>query len=340
MTVPLSAELPTYPGRPPFRVDVTHRIADGQPYNVARIALGTHTGTHVDAPYHFLADGRHRGRAAPGDPARQGPRGGAARPRPVERADLEALDLRDDLRVLLKTRMSGQLRQQAFQEDFVYLTEDAATYLVQVGIKLVGIDYLSVEKFGSSDYPAHHALLEAGVVIVEGLDLSEVEPGEYDMICLPLRIAGADGSPARVILRPRSPSCTRRRGDACRMNVLLLRDVVAVLLAGGAGERLFPLTRDRAKPAVPFGGPYRIIDFTLSNCINSGLRKIFIATQYKAQSLNRHVRMGWSVVNPRARASSWRCCPRRSAWASTGTWAPRTPSTRTSTRSSASSRAG
>ena len=82
------------------------------------------------------------------------------------------------------------------------------------------------------------------------------------------------------------------------MNVLLLRDVVAVLLAGGAGERLYPLTRDRAKPAVSFGGPYRIIDFTLSNCINSGLRKIFIATQYKAQSLNRHVRLGWSVVNP------------------------------------------
>jgi glucose-1-phosphate adenylyltransferase len=81
------------------------------------------------------------------------------------------------------------------------------------------------------------------------------------------------------------------------LNVLLLRDVVAVQLAGGAGERLYPLTRDRAKPAVSFGGPYRIIDFTLSNCINSGLRKIFIATQYKAQSLNRHVRLGWGVVN-------------------------------------------
>jgi glucose-1-phosphate adenylyltransferase len=81
------------------------------------------------------------------------------------------------------------------------------------------------------------------------------------------------------------------------MNVLLLKDVVAVLLAGGQGERLYPLTRERAKPAVPFGGPYRLIDFTLSNCINSGLRKIFIATQYKAQSLNRHVRMGWNVVN-------------------------------------------
>jgi glucose-1-phosphate adenylyltransferase len=82
------------------------------------------------------------------------------------------------------------------------------------------------------------------------------------------------------------------------VNVLLLRDVVAVALAGGAGERLFPLTKDKAKPAVSFGGAYCIIDFTLSNCINSGLRKIFIATQYKAQSLNRHIRMGWSVVNP------------------------------------------
>ena len=82
------------------------------------------------------------------------------------------------------------------------------------------------------------------------------------------------------------------------MNVLLLRDVVALLLAGGAGERLYPLTRNRAKPAVSFGGAYRIIDFTLSNCVNSGLRKIFIATQYKAQSLNRHIRMGWSVANP------------------------------------------
>ena len=81
------------------------------------------------------------------------------------------------------------------------------------------------------------------------------------------------------------------------MNPTLLRDIVAVLLAGGAGERLYPLTRHRAKPAVAFGGPYRIVDFTLSNCINSGLRKIFIATQYKSLSLARHVRLGWSVIN-------------------------------------------
>src|SRR5438034_2875936 len=77
----------------------------------------------------------------------------------------------------------------------------------------------------------------------------------------------------------------------------MLEDAVVVLLAGGAGERLYPLTRDRAKPAAFFGGPYRIIDFTLSNCINSGLRRIFIATQYKSLSLNRHIRMGWNIVS-------------------------------------------
>src|ERR1700741_2210606 len=77
----------------------------------------------------------------------------------------------------------------------------------------------------------------------------------------------------------------------------LLDDCLVIVLAGGAGERLYPLTKERAKPAVQFGGPYRIIDFTLSNCINSGLRRVFIATQYKSLSLSRHVRMGWSVVS-------------------------------------------
>src|ERR671938_1317469 len=77
----------------------------------------------------------------------------------------------------------------------------------------------------------------------------------------------------------------------------VLDDVLVMVLAGGVGERLYPLTKERAKPAVYFGGPYRIVDFTLSNCINSGLRRIFIATQYKSLSLNRHIRMGWSIVS-------------------------------------------
>jgi arylformamidase len=157
----------------------------------------------VDAPAHFLADG------ATVDELPLEILMGKARVievsvnEGIRRDDLEALDLADDLRLLIKTRMSGQLQKRAFQEDYAYLTPEAAGYLAQIGIKLVGIDSLSIEKFGSEDYDSHRALLLAGVVIVEGLDLSEVEPGEYDMVCLPLRIAGGDGAPARVLLRTR-----------------------------------------------------------------------------------------------------------------------------------------
>jgi arylformamidase len=203
VTVPLSAALPGYPGDPRFEMEPVSRIADGQPCNLARVSMGLHSGTHVDAPYHFLADGATvenlplavlMGKARVIELAVRDK---------IGRQDLEDFDLRDDIRVLLKTRMSGQLRQPGFQEDFVHLTPDAATYLVQAGIKLVGIDYLSVERFGSREFEVHHTLLSAGVVIIEGLDLSEAEPGEYEMTCLPLLVAGGDGAPARVVLRKR-----------------------------------------------------------------------------------------------------------------------------------------
>ena len=204
VTVPLSASVPTYPGDPRFEIEFTHRLSEGAPYNLARLSLGAHAGTHVDAPYHFLADGATVD-ALPLEILMGKARVVELSVRDyIRREDLQALDLRDDLRVLLKTRMSGQLRSPEFQEDFVYLSGDAASYLAQAGIKLVGIDYLSVDRYGSADFEAHHALLGAGVVIVEGLDLSEVEPGEYDMTCLPLRIQGGDGSPARVVLKARS----------------------------------------------------------------------------------------------------------------------------------------
>ena len=117
-----------------------------------------------------------------------------------------------------------------------------------------------------------------------------------------------------------------------------LDDILVILLAGGVGERLYPLTKERAKPAVYFGGPYRIIDFTLSNCINSGLRHIYIATQYKSLSLNRHIRMGWNVVSEEL-GEFIEILPPRSGSASTGIWARRTPSTRTCIQSAASRRA-
>jgi arylformamidase len=202
VTVPLATGMSAYPGDPPFEIEPVADAGEGK-YRISRLGLSTHTGTHVDAPAHFLASGATvdqlpleilLGKARVVEVA--------ARER-IERRDLEVVDLRDDLRVLIKTRMSGQLHKGGFLEDHVYLTVDAAVYLAQAGIKLVGFDYLSIDRSGSADFPAHHALLGHGVVVVEGLDLSEVEPGEYEMACLPLRVAGGDGAPARVVLRTR-----------------------------------------------------------------------------------------------------------------------------------------
>ena len=203
VTVPLSADVPVFPGDPCFHMEFPHRIADGKPYNVARVTMGVHSGTHVDAPYHFIEDGATV-EALPLEIMMGKVRVVQVAAREaIDVADVQSLDLTDEIRVLFKTRMSGQLRKPEFQEDFVYLTPAAAVHLVQAGIKLVGVDYLSVEKFQSPDYATHHTLLGAGVVIIEGLDLSEADPGEYDLTCLPLRMVGADGSPARVVLRKR-----------------------------------------------------------------------------------------------------------------------------------------
>ena len=203
VTVPLTPGMPTYPGDPPFEIEPV-RTLEGDRYRLSRMRLSTHVGTHVDAPAHFLAGGATvdqlpleilLGKARVVELA--------SRER-VERADLEALDLRDDLRVLFKTRMSGQILRGGYQEDHLYITVDAAHYLAQAGIKLVGFDYLSIDRAGSADFPAHQALLGAGVVVVEGLDLSAVEAGEYEMACLPLRVGSGDAAPARVVLRSRA----------------------------------------------------------------------------------------------------------------------------------------
>ena len=202
VTVPLTPGMTSYPGDPPFGLETVQRLGDS-PYALSRLALSTPTGTPVDAPAHFVPGGATvdqlpleilMGKARVVEVR--------ARER-IQREDLEALDLRDDLRVLLKTRMSGQLHRSAYQQDHVYVSHDAAVYLVQAGLKLVGFDYLSIDRFGTADFPAHHALLGRGVIVVEGLDLAEVEPGEYEMACLPLRIGSGDGAPARVVLRAR-----------------------------------------------------------------------------------------------------------------------------------------
>lgn len=201
VSVPLTSETPTYPGNPSFELQPIKRIADGGSSNVSRLVMGAHSGTHVDAPRHFFDDaagvdalaieiliGRTRVIEIPH-------RGG------ITAADLSAADLREDARVLIKTANSSFWNGSAFRSDYTHLTESGARHLVDQGIRLVGVDYLSVEEFKKPGAPAHRTLLSNGVVIVEGLNLEAVEPGMYEMYCLPLRVPGSDGAPARVVLK-------------------------------------------------------------------------------------------------------------------------------------------
>ena len=204
ITLTISPDLPVWPGDPPIRLERVEKIEEGANANVSQITMGVHTGTHVDAPYHFLGDE------------------GAT----VEKLSLRiltgrayVLELGSDVehitravlvqaeipprtrRLLFKTRNSAYWTRadHTFQEDFAGLTEDGAQFLVDRGVKLVGVDYLSVAPFKQSR-PTHEILLRAGVVIVEGLNLSQVSQGRYTLYCLPLKLAGSDGAPARAIL--------------------------------------------------------------------------------------------------------------------------------------------
>ncbi len=198
----LSPELPCYPGNPAFELQPVKRIARGDSSNVSALKLGTHTGTHVDAPRHFLDDGTGA------DELPLDVLVGAARvvsfPRigAVTASQLQDVDLRGVTRLLIRTDNSaGWAAGSPFNANFVYLADDGARLLVERGIRLVGVDYLSVERFKAPGAPTHHVLLGNGVVVVEGLDLSAAPPGDYELLCLPLKIAGGDGAPARVLLR-------------------------------------------------------------------------------------------------------------------------------------------
>jgi arylformamidase len=207
ISVPISpGETPVFPGDPGIEVSSFLAISRGDAANVTALNFGAHTGTHVDAPAHFIE-------GAPGLRALSLEAfAGEARVVEIEGEALavEERHVTDETiagatRVLFKTRNSSFWNDPRgrFREDFTYIAPAAARALVARGVRLVGFDYLSVEKFGSEGFETHLALLSNGVVIVEGLDLRAVEPGLYDFVCLPLKIAAGsgDGAPARAILR-------------------------------------------------------------------------------------------------------------------------------------------
>jgi arylformamidase len=206
VSVPIRHGMVHWPNNPPVEVARVKDMAHGGSSNVSRLALGVHTGTHVDAPVHF--DSAAGGVDTLALDALVGPARviAIADPVHVDVAELAAAGVAAGERILLKTRNSpAAWAAPSFVEDAVHLTEAAARYLAAQRVRTVGIDYLSVGGYRAKNGAAvHHALLGGGVTIIEGLDLSQVEPGPVDLVCLPLRIEGGDGAPARAIVRPRS----------------------------------------------------------------------------------------------------------------------------------------
>ncbi len=208
ISLTISPTLPTWPGDPKLVIEKFESMDKGAHNNVSRISSGVHLGTHVDAPYHFLNDGRTV-EQLPLD-VLTGPCYVVQFPDGVEAitADvLERTEIPSEMKRLLFGTRNSHLWARGiseFQTDFVAITEDGAEWLVERGVQLVGVDYLSVAPYGDS-VPTHTVLLKAGVVVVEGLNLSNVMRGFYDLYCLPLKISGCDGAPARAILIQTTP---------------------------------------------------------------------------------------------------------------------------------------
>jgi arylformamidase len=204
ISVPVRSGGLVYPGNPEIVIEPQQAISKGAGANVSRITFGSHTGTHVDAAKHFFDGGQTVDQIAlerligPAlvisvDDSLMS----------VTASDLGHHDLGNHKRVLIRTRNSSFIHEAEFHRDYTYLAPDGAEYLVSKGIELVGVDYLSIEQFRSGHHRTHRTLLEKNVAIVEGLNLGAVAPGEYDFICLPLRLEGLDGAPARAVVMER-----------------------------------------------------------------------------------------------------------------------------------------
>jgi arylformamidase len=202
ISLPLHNGVVTWPGDAPFERTSTLEIANGDPCNLSQISTTLHIGTHMDAPRHYL-EGAAGIETMPITASI-----GRARvieirdPEMIRTSELEPHPPAKGERVLFKTRNSSHAwKSNEFQKEYVYIHPEAARYLAECRVQTVGVDYLSVGAFGSGGPETHRILLEAGIWIIEGLQLEHVEPGEYELVCLPLKILGGDGAPARAVLR-------------------------------------------------------------------------------------------------------------------------------------------
>jgi arylformamidase len=201
VSVMLKHNMVSWPGDPPVFIERLQDMERGDEATLSRLSMGLHTGTHVDAPLHFVPKGKTIAEM-PLDVMTGPARVVGIASDVVSAESIRANAIEPGERVLFKTRNSSLWLQSEFEESFVHLSTEAALELSQCGVRLVGIDYLSVAGFRNNEVEVHRALLEAGIWLVEGLDLSRVEPGDIDLLCLPLKIESAEGAPARVLLRP------------------------------------------------------------------------------------------------------------------------------------------
>jgi len=202
ITVPVSPDTPPWPGDTPTQIEAALRISRGDSCNLSRLSFSSHAATHVDAPSHFVRDGKTL-EQMPLD-ALIGPAWVAEFPDPdsIDEVDLDALVPSGVERLLIKTKNSRfwEEGKRDFVTNFVFITPGGAEWIVRRGVRLVAIDYLSIQQFDAPDSATHLTLLKNEVIIIEGVNLSRVQPGPYQLICLPLLVPGCDGAPARVAL--------------------------------------------------------------------------------------------------------------------------------------------
>ena len=202
VTVPISNSMPVWPGDPPVRLTAKSHPSRDKTHTVrlTSIEMGSHTGTHIDAPFHMIDTGKRLEEFSLETLTGKVTVFEISGARSLGRAQLERLNWSGVERVLFKTENSHHWQDGKFYEDFVYLDPEGAEFVVQQGVRLVGIDYLSIDKFKSESHPSHFVLLKKNIPIIEGINLSAVPAGEYTLFALPLNLQGADGAPARVIL--------------------------------------------------------------------------------------------------------------------------------------------
>ncbi|HEX21527.1 MAG TPA: cyclase family protein [Actinobacteria bacterium] len=200
ISMPIYQGMLSWPSDPDVFITPFKEIAAGKSSNVSAITMGTHSGTHLDPPVHFFPDGATVDTLSFDAMIGEATVVALEVEKEIGRDVLEELELNGVERILFKTKNSLFIRSETFKKDFVHLTKDGAQYLADIGVKLVGIDYLSIDGYGDKEAPVHNIFLSRGIVILESIDLSAVEPGRYQLICLPLRIVKGNGGPARVVL--------------------------------------------------------------------------------------------------------------------------------------------